>query len=67
MKAPSISSNSLNSDLIENNQGSPLFQNVKQLVLSFFKTLDRIGTAIALGESGNLEAAHDFREKHAGR
>lgn len=31
------------------------------------KQLDRIGTAIALGEAGNLEAAHEFRQKNSGR
>lgn len=30
------------------------------------KLLDRIGTAIAIGESGDLNAAHDFRKKNLG-
>jgi hypothetical protein len=29
--------------------------------------LDRIGTAIALGEAGDLSAAHEFRIKNAGK
>jgi hypothetical protein len=28
------------------------------------KLLDRIGTAIAIGESGDLDAAHEFRQKN---
>jgi hypothetical protein len=31
------------------------------------KLLDRIGTAIALGESGDLTAAHEFRIQNAGK
>ncbi|GEM_PF-1163800 len=31
------------------------------------KLLDRIGTAIALGEAGDLTAAHEFRMKNAGK
>ena len=44
------------------------FLNVKNIRELFtLKLLDRIGTAIALGEAGDLTAAHEFRIKNAGK
>ena len=35
--------------------------------LPVLKQLNHIGSAIALGEAGDLDAAHEFRNKCAGK
>lgn len=67
MKVSSISGNPLESGLIPTNQDSSLLQAAQGYLASLFKTIDRIGTAIALGEKGDLEAAHQFRVKSTGK
>lgn len=63
MKVPSISDSSMKSGGLDAHQSNSLFQFVHRKLTSFIKVLDRIGTAIALGEKGDLDAAHEFRSK----
>lgn len=63
MKISSLSVSSIESNLITH-QETKSFQ---QLISPLLKTLDRIGTSIALGEAGNLDAAHEFRNKNTGQ
>ena len=65
MKISSISGSggSLEPGLITSQQGRTLFQAVQDHFASLVKTIERIGTSIALGEKGDLEAAHQFRNQ----
>lgn len=63
MKVSSLSGNSIESDLYTEHQPVALLLVVKRKLMAILKFVDHIGTAIALGEKGDLEAAHDFRAK----
>lgn len=67
MKVSSISGNSLESDFNAEHHGKPLFDAAQNCVTSLLKTVDRIGTSIALGEKADLEAAHELRNQEPGK
>lgn len=46
-------------------EAESFLQVTQRMVTSLMKTMDRIGTSIALGESGNLEAADAFLRKNS--
>ena len=49
--------------LYNDQQGKPLLNLPHKYFSAIAKLLNRIGTAIALGEKGDLDAAHEFRSK----
>jgi hypothetical protein len=67
MKASSISDNSLETGFIPELQGKTFLDLAQDRVSSLLKIVDRIGTSIALGEKGDLEAAHEFRNQEHGK
>ena len=67
MKTSSVTSSSIAHTLNSDYEAAPFPQAALNALMDFIKTLDHIGTAIALGESGDLEAAHAYREKNSGQ
>jgi len=67
MKVSSATTSSIEPMLKPDHEAEPFLQVAQRMVTSLMKTLDRIGTSIALGESGNLEAADAFRRKNSGQ
>jgi hypothetical protein len=67
MKASSVTTSSIEPTLNPAHESEAILQMAQRMAKSMFKLLDRIGTSIALGESGNLEAADAFRRKNSGR
>jgi hypothetical protein len=67
MKVSSISSGSIESTLISDRDAGSFTQTLQHLISPVLKTLNRIGTSIALGEAGDLEASHEFRKKNSGK
>ena len=63
MKVSSISANSIESNIFAEQQSQSFVQSVLHSFSSMIKVINRIGTAIAVGESGDLDAAHEFRVK----
>lgn len=71
MKVSSMSRNAVESGLFPDSQARdhqvrPILQMAQRQLASLLKTMDRIGTSIALGEKGDLEAADAFRRKNSG-
>jgi len=66
MKVSSISGNGLESSFNSHNPSNSLFDTVQQQVTALLKSIGRIGSAIAIGEKGDLEAAHKFRTEGSG-
>lgn len=60
MKTSVLSNNSITGP-----QQASLFPALRGMLRTFLGKLDKIGTAIALGESGDLDGAHALRTKHA--
>lgn len=67
MKVSSATTSSIEPTLNPNYAAEPFLAATQRTLMSLLKTLDRIGTSIALGESGNLEAADAFRRKNSGQ
>jgi hypothetical protein len=67
MKVSSITSNPKENSFIPEHQGKTLLTAAKDHVASLLKIIDQIGTSIALGEKGDLEAAHVFRNQKPGK
>ncbi len=44
---------------------APAFPKLRHALRSLFLRVDQMGTAIALGEAGDLDGAQALREKHA--
>lgn len=65
MKVSSISSNPVETGIFPDQQSQPFMQSVRHGLSSILKVVDRIGTSVALGESGDLDAAHEFRIKQS--
>jgi hypothetical protein len=61
MKTSTLTGNT--ADLYNDQQGKPLFNLPHKHFSALAKLLNHMGTAIALGEKGDLDAAHDFRSK----
>lgn len=66
MKVSSITSNTMENSFIPEQQGKTLLAVVQEHVASLLKIAGQIGTSIALGEKGDLEAAHEFRNQNPG-
>jgi hypothetical protein len=66
LKVSSLSAGSADATLIQHHETRSILQMANRKDFSLLKQLDRIGTSIALGEAGNLEAAHEFRQKNSG-
>lgn len=66
MKVSSKSAESVGAAHIPYHEASSLLQVASFNNSLLLKLLDRIGTAIALGEAGDLNAAHEFRKKNSG-
>lgn len=67
MKISSVTSSSIAHTLNSDQEAAPFMQAAQSACMGLMKTLDHIGTAIALGEAGDLEAPHAFREKNSGQ
>jgi len=67
MKISSVTGSSIAHTLNSDQEAAPFLQATQHAYLCLMKTLDHIGTAIALGESADLEAAHVYREKNSGQ
>jgi len=67
MKASSLSNSSIEPLFVSDYEADSFLTTVQRMANSLVKLLDRIGTSIALGESGDLEAAHAFRRKISGK
>ena len=67
MKVSSITSNTLENSFIPEHQGKTFLAAAQDHVASLLKIVDQIGTSIALGEKGDLEAAHEFRNQKSGK
>lgn len=66
MKVSSITVDSVEQDAILHHKTKSITSQVSLKALPVLKQLHRIGGAIALGEAGDLDAAHEFRNKYAG-
>ena len=67
MKVSSITGGSLESGLKPGHEAEPFLQVAQRVAASMMKTLDHMGMSIALGESGDLEAADAYRRKNSGQ
>lgn len=61
MKTSVLSNNGMSADNISDQQQDSLFS----ILRTILSKLDQVGSAIALGEAGDLDGAHALREKHA--
>jgi hypothetical protein len=66
MKVSSISEHSLETGYLTSQQGETAINSVQKFIAAMFSAINRIGTAIALGEKGNLDAMHHFRTEKIG-
>lgn len=66
MHVSSLTNHSSKTEKNPNDKAETFLQAVRRMANSLLKIFDRIGTSIALGESGDLEAAHAFRSKNSG-
>jgi hypothetical protein len=64
MKVSSITANTIETALFSEHHVNPIIHFVKSNVAAFSKSLNQIGSAIELGEKGDLDAAHDLRIKN---
>ena len=67
MKVSSISGNSLEVGFISNPQDKSLLKTAQNYAASLLMIVDHIGSSIAVGEKGNLDAIHEFRTQHKGK
>lgn len=65
MKVSSLSSNQVESGIFPDQQSQPFLKSARSGLSSILKVIDRIGTSVALGESGDLDAAHEYRIKES--
>ena len=63
MKVSSIFNNSIESCFIPDHQGKSILYVARNRMASLLKTMDHIGTAIALGEKADLDAADKYRNQ----
>jgi len=64
MNVSSLTASSIRTAINSCGGTEKFLQLARRSVSSLLKTFDRIGTSIALGEAGDLEAAHAFRNKN---
>jgi hypothetical protein len=67
MRVSSITVSSIEHTFKSELHAGNIIQTAQHITASLLKTLDHIGTAIALGEKGDLEAADAFRRKSSGQ
>jgi hypothetical protein len=65
MNVTSLTARTIETSLNQNEEAETL-QLVNRIALPLLKILDHIGTSIALGEKGELEAADAYRRKNSG-
>jgi len=63
MKLSSVSSKSIGTSFDPENEVTSLGSSIHDHMVTLLNTIDHIGTSIALGEKGNLDAAHEYRTK----
>lgn len=66
MSASSLTTCAIETTINSNDEVESTFQVAKKFSRSVFKVLDHIGTSVALGEAGDLEAADSYRRKNSG-
>lgn len=66
MKASSVSGNLLKSGLTAEHQRKSLLDAMQTCCATLVNIANQIGTAIALGEHGDLDAAHEYRSQKTG-
>jgi hypothetical protein len=67
MRVSSVTNSSIEHTFKPVNHAENLIQSAQHMAASLLKTLEHMGTAIALGEKGDLEAADSFRRKSSGQ
>jgi len=67
MKVSSITGNSIEVGYIAPAHDNSLLDVTQNLATSIVKIANQIGTSIALGEKGDLDAAHEFRKQTLGK
>jgi hypothetical protein len=67
VKISSKTADSVDASLMQCPETKSLLQMANFDNFSLLKLLDQIGTSIALGEAGDLNAAHEFRKKNSGQ
>ena len=67
MKTTSISSGTIEQSFIAAHETAHLLHVLQSMAKTTLSIFNRIGTAIALGESGDLDAAHEFRKQNSGK
>jgi hypothetical protein len=65
MKVSSLSAASMMQTADSHSASEPVFIQLRKAANALIGKLDQMGTAIALGESGDLDAAHALREKYS--
>ncbi|HEY6096139.1 MAG TPA: hypothetical protein VIU93_14410 [Gallionellaceae bacterium] len=66
MKVSSVTVDAIEHGAIAHHKSKSMTSQVSLGDLPVLKQLNHIGSAIALGEAGDLDAAHEFRNKCAG-
>lgn len=67
MKVSSITVDSVEQSAVSHHKSKFMASQINLNDLPVLKQLNHIGSAIALGEAGDLDAAHEFRNKCAGK
>lgn len=67
MKLSSLSAGNAVSISASHHVHESVVSQLHQTARTFFSKLDQMGSAIAIGESGDLDRAQDLREKYADR
>lgn len=67
MRVSSITVSSIEHTFKPELHAANIIQTAQYIAATLLKTLDHMGTAIALGEKGDLEAADEFRRKNSGQ
>lgn len=66
VKVSSLTVDTVEQSAIPHHKAKSISSQVSLKDLPVLKQLNQIGSAIALGEAGDLDAAHEFRNKCAG-
>lgn len=64
MNVPSLTARAIETSLNQND-GAEILQLASRTALSLLKIINHIGTSIALGEEGDLDAADSYRRKYS--
>ncbi len=66
MKVSSLSAGNMMQVAATNSAPDPVLAQLRVAISTLLAQLDRVGTAIALGEAGDLDGAHALRDQNSG-